>query len=92
MCNGQPWKILEDILPYCFRKTHQEVYEGELSGRWVVGCSIVQGKTKDDLDQSRGEDKKTCFALEPMYLSSWKWKGFLCSMGILDNVVPLQPF
>lgn len=63
------------------------MYEEELSGRWVVGCSVVQGKTKEDLGQGRDENKMTCFAVEPMYLSGWKWKGFISSMGILGNVV-----
>lgn len=47
----------------------------------------VSKRKQKKMDQSRGEDKKTCFAVEPMYLGNWKQKGFICTMGILDNVV-----
>lgn len=53
----------------------------------MIGCGTVQGKTKEDLNQGSGEDKMTCFAVESLYQSSWTWKGFICSMGILENVV-----
>lgn len=67
-----------------------------MSGSWVVDYSSVQGKTKENLDQSRGEDTKTCFAVEPVYLSNWKWKGLICSMGIIRQCgvykLSSQPF